>query len=199
MIKNIVFDLGNVLLNFKPKEYLEKKGYPEQLKETILADIFYGKEWLALDNGDITSPEAIEIIAERSSLNKDEIVRIFNLRTDLLHPLDNNVKLLEELKAEGFKLYYLSNFSDLFPEIKSRYDFFRLFDGGIISADVRVSKPDERIYRLLIDRYALVAEESLFIDDIEANTKVAAMVGMKILTTSGSENITPIVRKILTS
>ena len=198
MIKIIVFDLGNVLINFKPKEYLENKGYSEKLKEKILADIFYGPEWLALDNGDITLTQAIESIDKRSSLNKNDIEKIFDLRVDLLFPLENNAKILPKLKQEGYKLYYLSNFtSDIFPVIQSSNLFFRLFDGGIISAHVRVSKPDEKIYRLLIDKYSLIAGESLFIDDLEPNVKTAERIGMKGLHTNGSEDIEPQLRKIL--
>ena len=198
MIKNIVFDLGNVLISFKPKEYLEKIGYPEDLKEKILADIFYSPEWLALDNGDITIAQAIEIIAARSSLNKNEITKIFDILTDLLFPLEHNVKLLSKLKQEGYKLYYLSNFtSEIFPKIQNRDSFFTLFDGGIISAHVKVSKPDEAIYRLLIDKYSLIANESLFIDDLEANTKAAEKVGMKSLHTCAAEDIEPMLREML--
>jgi putative hydrolase of the HAD superfamily len=198
MIKNIVFDIGNVLISFKPKEYLEKKGYPEELKEKILADIFYSPEWLALDNGDITIAQAIETIAMRSSLGKNEIAQIFDLLTDILFPLEQNVKLLSKLKQEGYKLYYLSNFTtEVFPKVQNRDSFFCLFDGGIISAHVKVSKPEEAIYRLLIDKYSLIADESLFIDDLEINVKAAEKVGMKGLYTCAAENIEPMLREIL--
>ena len=198
MIKNIIFDLGNVLISFKTKEYLEKKGYPEELKNKILADIFYSCEWLELDNGDITPAQATEKIAKRSSLKESEIAEIFDLRTDIMFPLEQNVKLMPMLKQEGYKLYYLSNFmSDVFPEIQNSYPFFSLFDGGIISAHVKVSKPDEAIYRLLIEKYSLIAGESLFIDDLETNTKAAEKIGMKSLHTCGSEDIGTALREIL--
>jgi FMN phosphatase YigB (HAD superfamily) len=57
MIKNIIFDLGNVLISFKPAEYFEKNKYPENIKNTILSDIFGSNEWLMLDNGEITTPK----------------------------------------------------------------------------------------------------------------------------------------------
>lgn len=198
MIRNIVFDLGNVLLSFRPKEYLEKKGYPAGQTEKILADIFLSPEWQALDNGDITHREAVERIAQRSSLSKTEIAGIFDLRIDLLFPMEKNVMLLPELKQKGYRLYYLSNFTaDIFPEIRSLNPFFNLFDGGIISADVRVSKPDETIYRLLIGKYSLAAGESLFIDDLEINVRAAEKTGMKGLHTNGADNIGAMLREIL--
>ena len=65
MIKNIIFDLGNVLISFKPSEYFDKNNYPQTIKAKILADIFGSKEWLMLDNGDITTTEAIDEIEKK--------------------------------------------------------------------------------------------------------------------------------------
>jgi putative hydrolase of the HAD superfamily len=190
MIRNVIFDLGNVLLSFRPSEYLDTKEYPEEMKATILNDIFHASEWLQLDNGDITLPEAIDTIAERSSLTNEEIAHIFNLRTDIMVPLDQNVNLLPELKNRGYRLYFLSNFPiDIFHEIKSGYFFFNYFDGGVISAEVRFSKPNSRIYEILIEKYSLIADECLFIDDLEINVRSAELIGMKGLVTHGSREI----------
>jgi putative hydrolase of the HAD superfamily len=190
MVKNIIFDLGNVLISFRPSEYFDKKKYPEAIKTTILSDIFSSKEWSMLDKGEITTPEAIEAIAKKSSLNKKEIAHIFNLRTDIIFPLDSNVKLLPELKKRGFKLYYLSNFPiDIFDEVKDGYYFFKYFDGGLISAAVKSSKPENLIYKIFIESYSLKPEECLFIDDIEINVRTAEVIGMKGLFTNGSSEI----------
>lgn len=200
MIKNIVFDLGNVLISFKPSEYFDKKKYPVNIKATILADIFGSKEWLMLDKGEISTKEAINRISKRSSLKREEIVHIFNLRTDLMFPLDSNIKLLPGLKNRGFKLYYLSNFPlDIFGEVSSGYYFFKYFDGGLISADAKSSKPETRIYEILLERYSLLAEECLFIDDIEANVISARTFGMTGLFTNGSLEIAKEVEKVLKS
>jgi len=190
MIKNIVFDLGNVLLSFKPSEYFDKHKYPAAIKATILEDIFRSKEWLMLDNGEISTQDAINAISKRSSLKKEEIDHIFNLRTDLLFPLDSNIKVLPGLKKRGFKLYYLSNFPlDIFDEVRSGYYFFRYFEGGLISAEAKSSKPDTRIYELLLEKYSLIPGECLFIDDLEANVNSARAFGMKGLLTNGSLEI----------
>jgi len=190
MIKNIVFDLGNVLISFKPSEYFDKNNYPENIKARILTDIFASREWLMLDNGEITTPEVIDSIASRSSLRREEIAHIFNLRTELMYPIDPNVRVLPELKKQGFRLYFLSNFPmDIFEEVKAGYYFFKYFDGGIISAEAKLSKPDRRIYEVLLEKYSLVPGESLFIDDMEINVKAAESVGMKGLVTFGSLEI----------
>ncbi|HUX96030.1 MAG TPA: HAD family phosphatase [Bacteroidales bacterium] len=198
MIRNIIFDLGNVLISFRPAEYLDTQDYSTKDKTRILNDIFYSREWLQLDNGDITLPEAIDSIAGNSSLSREEIAHIFNLRTDLMIPLHQNADLLPELKKQGFRLYFLSNFPvDMFHEIKSGYYFFNYFDGGVISAEVRFSKPDIRIYKVLLEKYSLIPEETLFIDDLEINVRAAVETGMKGLVTHGSLEISREVKNAL--
>lgn len=190
MIRNIIFDLGNVLISFIPSDYLKKKNYPEFIQHRILNDIFRSEEWKKLDNGDITVPEAIESISRKSALKREEIALVFNFRTDIMFPLDENVRTLPELKKQGFKLYYLSNFPlDSFEEVRNDYYFFRYFDGGIISSQVKLSKPDPRIYRQILITYGLDPEECLYIDDIQENVIAAESVGMQILFTNGSPRI----------
>ena len=190
MIKNLVFDLGNVLISFKPSEFFDKKDYPESVKTKILSDIFGSKEWLMLDNGDINTSQAIDLIASKSTLNKEEIAHIFNLRTELIFPLDQNVRLLPGLKKQGYRLYFLSNFPmDLFEEVKTGYYFFKYFDGGLISAEAKSSKPDPGIYKILLEKYNLVPNQCLFIDDLEVNVKAAEVAGMNGLITYGALGI----------
>ena len=108
------------------------------------------------------------------------------------------MSLLPELKKRGLRLYFLSNFpGDIFEEIRSGYYFFKYFDGGIISAEVNLSKPDIRIYRALIDKYSLIPEESLFIDDIEVNVMAAKETGMKGFITYGKIGMKNEIEKIL--
>lgn len=200
MLRNIIFDLGNVLISFVPSEFLKKKNYPQNIRNTILNDIFRSDEWKMLDNGDITTREAIDSITLKSTLKREEIALIFSLRTEVMFPLDNNVRLLPALKKRGFRLYYLSNFPlDSFEEIRNDYFFFRHFDGGIISSEVKLSKPDPRIYKLFLDKYSLLPEECLYIDDLEENVDSARLAGMKALTTFGSESISELLEKELGS
>ena len=200
MIKNIIFDLGNVLISFRPDEFFEKKKYPALLRATFIDDIFKSNEWALLDQGVINTREAIDAITLKSSLKKEEIEHVFNLRKKLMFPLDLNVKLLPKLKKQGFKLYFLSNFPiDIFEEIKTGYYFFKYFDGGVISSEVKFSKPDRRIYEILIENYSLIPEECLFIDDIELNVKAAEATGMKGLFTYGSLEISKELKAALNS
>lgn len=198
MIKSVIFDLGNVLISFRPSDYLIKQKYPEKIRNTILTDIFGGPEWKLLDNGNITTGEAIDMITGRSTLKREEIAFIFTKRTEIIYPLEKNVRLLPELKKQGLRLYFLSNFPiDIFDEVKNGYYFFKNFNGGIISAEVRYSKPDRKIYELLLKKYKLVAEECLYIDDISTNTKTAEDLGMKVLFTAGSDDFSPELARLL--
>jgi glucose-1-phosphatase len=182
MTRNIVFDLGNVLLNWKPGEFLLQAGYDEETTGLILRTVFRSHTWLSLDNGDITKEEAIDIMASKSSLKRGQIESLFNLCAQIIFPLHNNIKLLPELKKQGFKLYYLSNYPlEFFIETKNKYDFFAYFDGGIISAEVNKSKPDPDIYRIFLKRFSLDPFECLYIDDIDSNIKSAELFGMKVI------------------
>jgi len=190
MIRNIVFDLGNVLLSWNPGEFLLKSGYNEARTKLILENVFKSQAWYSLDNGDITKEEAIDIIASKSSLKRDQITSLLNLCPEIIYPLQKNIKLLPDLKKQGFKLYYLSNYPLwFFQETKCRYDFFDFFDGGIISAEVRLSKPDPKIFRTFLDRYGLVPDECLYIDDIYFNVKSAEAIGMKVIHLSETDSL----------
>jgi glucose-1-phosphatase len=198
MIKNVIFDLGNVLISFVPSEYLKKKNYPLNIRNTIINDIFRSEEWKKLDNGDITVPEAVDSISRKSALKREEIALVFNFRRDIMFPLDDNVRLLPELKKQGFRLYYISNFPlDTFEEVKNDYYFFRYFDGGIISAEVKLSKPDIRIFNYMLNNYSLKPEECIYVDDIEENVNASESVGMIGLLTYGSPKISSLVEEKL--
>ena len=200
MIKNIVFDLGNVLISFKPSEFLDKNGYSSEEKSVILNDIFRSQEWIRIDKGEITTDEAIKLITERSSLKKDEIVSFFDLRREILYPIEQNIKILPELKKQGYRLYFLSNFpDDLFDEVYSGNPFFKDFSGGIISARVKAAKPERKIFDILLEKYELLPEECLFIDDIEINVATANEVGMKGVWLYDSVDLRKLIEKELNS
>jgi FMN phosphatase YigB (HAD superfamily) len=198
MVRNVVFDLGNVLISFRPAEYLSGNGYSQKKREKILSDIFASREWVLLDEGKISIQEATDSIALKSSLKRDEISQIFADRIKIFYSIDRNIKILPELKKQGFKLYYLSNFhADLFDYVKNNYVFFSYFDGGIISADFKCSKPDPEFYRILLDKYGLIANECFYIDDLEKNVLAAKSIGMIGFTTNCSEDFSQEVKKIL--
>lgn len=182
MIKNIVFDLGNVLLSFKPVEYLKERFNDSKLVDEFYNLVFKSPEWLMLDRGIITEEDAIKKFCCQAQ-DKEKIIR--ELMTNwykLLIPIDDTIRIFKELKYEGYNLYILSNFHlRAFEIVYDLYDFFALADGITISSKVNYLKPEVEIYEKLINCYNLKPEESLFIDDIAENIKGATLCGMDVI------------------
>lgn len=181
MFKNIIFDIGNVLLDFNPKEYLKLKLKEDKIIE-VYEEIFKSEEWLMLDRGTILEEEAIDIIANRSNENAELIKLSFENWYDILRPIDKNISVLRKLKESGYKVYYLSNFHlKAFENVTSKYNFFNIFDGGVVSYEEKLIKPEIEIYNKIIEKYNLNANESIFIDDMEENIEKAKEVGFKTI------------------
>lgn len=189
MYKNIIFDLGNVLLDFNPREYLKSKISDDKLEEVFKA-IFSSEEWVMLDRGTITEKEAINNIINRNSTYINEINLAFDNWYDLLKPIEETVEILMSLKENGYKIYYLSNFHELaFGEVTKKNKFFELFDGGVVSYAEKLIKPEEDIYKLILERYKLNPNESIFVDDMEANVEGANKVGIKTILFKGPKEL----------
>lgn len=179
MIKNVVFDLGNVLLNFEPKEYVKSK-VAEEKNEEIYESIFKSEEWPMLDRGTITEGKAKENIINRKVENKEFINSVFENWYDILTPIESSVEVLKQLKESGYKVFYLSNFHlAAFEYVTKKHDFFGLFDGGVVSYREKLLKPEKEIYDKILSEYNLEPNETVFIDDMEVNVKAAINNGMK--------------------
>jgi len=174
---NVIFDIGNVLLNFKPLEYLKTKIVDHDKALEVYEQIFKSDEWVELDRGTLSEEDAINILSARYPENEHFIRMAFDNWYDLLTPMEDTVKILKDLKAANYKVYFLSNFQQLAYEVVSnRYDFFSLFDGGIVSYKEKVVKPEESIYRKL-EVYGIKPEESVFTDDTPSNVEAAVKLG----------------------
>lgn len=177
MIKNIVFDLGMVLIKFNPKEFLEINNYEK--KDEIMEYIFGHEDWLKLDRGTLTEKELAKKLDENGNLTYDEVMDIMKIRKDIMIPFDFNKEIPKELKEKGYNLYILSNFPKIpFEEVKERDEFFGYFDGAVVSAYVKHLKPEKAIYKKLLTNYSLNPEETLFIDDKLENIRSAEELGI---------------------
>ena len=165
MIKNIIFDIGNVLLSFSPIPYLNQ--YYNPIFSNRLSDIiFKSDEWIELDKGTILIKDAIASLSKKHPYYVVEINYILTHWTDMLTPINENVELLSTLKEKGYNLYLLSNFHiEAFDTVTKQNDFFSYFDGGVVSGHIQMLKPDPSIYKTLINKYNLKNEECLFVDD----------------------------------
>jgi len=178
VISNVIFDIGNVLLSFKPLEYLKAKIADQDKALEVYEQIFHSDEWVALDRGTLSEEEAINILSARYPENERYIKMAFDNWYDLLTPIEDTVKLLRDIKAAKYKTYFLSNFQELAYEVVSnRYNFFNLFDGGIVSYKEKLIKPEESIYKRLLEKYGIKPEESVFTDDTQVNVEAAVRLG----------------------
>ena len=181
MIKNIIFDIGNVLLDFNPKEYLKSKVAEEKLEE-IYKCIFQSAEWPMLDRGTISEEQAKTNIINRNIENQELINLVFENWYDILIPIESSVEVLKKLKQNGYKVYYLSNFHlAAFEYVTKKHDFFGIFDGGVVSYKEKLLKPEKEIYEKIVDKYDLEPSQTVFIDDMKENVKAAIRSGLKVI------------------
>lgn len=182
MIKNIVFDFGGVLLDWNPR-YLYK-GYfrDDDEMEHFLSDIC-NSEWNVQQDAGRPFAEAVRLLqAEHPEYS--EAIRMYDEQWDkmLKCELPDSIDLLKELKSKGYGIYGLTNWSsEKIGVAFSRYDFFSLFDGIVVSGEEKVAKPDPKIFRILLDRYGLKAGECVFIDDNQPNVDAAESLGFNAI------------------
>ena len=189
-MNNIIFDLGNVLLNFKPLVYLHTKISNKEKVQQIYEEIFTSEEWLMLDRGVITEEEAVNEICNRSTENSELIRLVMHNWYQLLTPIVDTVEVLKELKHKGYRLYVLSNFHLLaYEDVIKRYDYFEFFDGGIISYKEKLMKPEKVIFDKLIKKYRINPQESIFIDDTKENIESARKLGFKAIFFTNSKDL----------
>ena len=179
MIKNIIFDLGNVLIRFKPEEFINK-NIKEEYREKFFNVIFKGQEWADLDRGVLEYNDAIKIFSEKIPECSLEIKKFFdNYILDALEPIEKNIEIMKSLK-EKYKLYILSNFHyPAFDYIFKNWEFFKYFDGKIVSGHCKLLKPEKEIYKLLCSTYSLKPDECVFIDDTKVNIESAEKFGIR--------------------
>ena len=175
MIKNIIFDFGNVITKFDVYRLLDIcSGYHTQhLKEIILHDID------GFDRGLYTNDEYCNKCLELAS--KDEIQAIhdyFNSWYKVLENIDEIQEYIYKLKELGYSLYLLSNAPDIFEDNLEHYPILKLFDGLLFSGTIKMIKPNHDIYEYFIEKFQLNKEECIFIDDKKENVDAAIKVGI---------------------
>lgn len=127
MIKNIIFDLGNVLLDFDPESYLKDLGYQEKLKSKLKKSVFETEEWLLLDKGLIKEREAVKIWKRKNPNLKNEIENTIIGWEEILKLKQDSLEIVKDLVVQDYNLYILSNFPEkAFTYINSKYDFLNI-------------------------------------------------------------------------
>lgn len=180
MIKNLIFDFGNVLTRFDWGQYAVDLSNEEKLRTVIPEMVFADKCWKDYDAGIINETQVIELA--KSKLDS----RYHSLISEMIRSFPNEFKqynemvpLLEKIKSKGYSTYLLSNFPEgKFEEVAKKCPVLELIDHSVISAYVHMIKPDSRIFQYMIDKYDLCVSECLFIDDVKSNVDAALKLGM---------------------
>ena len=187
-IENLIFDVGNVLLEYRWYQMLLDFGLTEEEAQTARPHIFDNKLWNEFDLGNLTTQEIIDRYCVELP-QYEELLRWFFGHLELMHVARPDIwKRVHDLKEKGYRIYLLSNYSEDFFNIHTKdADFMNDIDGRLVSYEVHLMKPDPAIYKCLLDKYELKAEESVFFDDRLENTQAAEALGIKSYTITSKE------------
>ncbi len=179
MPSTVVFDLGNVLVRWNPRLL-----YEQLIADADELDRFFDTvithDWIRAQDAGRSFDDGIALLAAQFPHYESEI-RAFRERWEEMVPgaVDGTVEILAELKERETPLYALTNWShQTFPIARPRFPFFDWFDGIVVSGEIGMVKPDARIYRHLLGRFGLTAENCVFIDDSATNVAGAEAVGI---------------------
>ena len=179
MIKNIVFDMGNVIIRFDRDAFIDRFGVSEEDRRILLREIFLSPEWVMMDRGTLTDEQAADILCPRVPEHLRDIARkLIGFWDRPILEVEGIEPLIEELKGKGYGIYLLSNASCRQPDYWQRVPAARFFDGTLISYSVKLVKPMPEIYEKFFETFSLNREECFFIDDSPANIEASLYVGM---------------------
>ena len=179
MIKNVVFDIGLVLLGFDVKKYLLSL-FDEETAMRVAKAVFLSGYWHEIDRAVLSEDELLDLFFSADPGVKEEIRTAYDRIGECVERRSWPIQVIDGLREQGYKVYYLSNMSEhVISKGQHAFDFVSHMDGGIFSCHVKAIKPDPEIYRRLFDKYGLVPEECIFIDDQPANIAMARKLGMK--------------------
>ncbi|MBE6886763.1 MAG: HAD family phosphatase [Ruminococcaceae bacterium] len=178
MIKNVVLDIGNVMVTYYPDYYLsqwfDRKGELEYFNHIC----FKGPEWKAGDLGKMSRSESIQAICDKYPADAEMIHTVMDHCDEMLRPSLKNTALLRKLREGGINVYYLSNTNpSAFEHMSTNLEFYQYMIDGIASFREGLLKPDRRIFELFLERFGKNAEECVFVDDTPQNVEAAREVG----------------------
>ena len=187
-IKNLVFDMGNVLIKFEPQRYLEAFVSDKSHRELLMQEVFRGLEWISADCG-MPLEQAVKLCLEHVPEELHEYVRMLFMDWHKeMQIIEGMEELIRAAKAKGYGIYLLSNTSESYYSYRERLPAIELFDGEFASCDWHLMKPSESIYRAFYHQFRLVPAQCLFIDDSAANILGANKTGMDGIVFHGKVN-----------
>lgn len=190
MYQAIIFDIGGVLVDWNPRDYLMERFGRKSVEETVYNITFGSNEWLQLDGGQLyrTEAEAIMMNKAKKAGCEFEVKEVLDNWMRILRPRHRMLDLARQLKANGYAIYYLSNIAADTLAYVQNLGILDDFDGGLASCDVHCCKPQPEIYRAFLEKYNLDAANCIFIDDTDANVRGAFDVGITSIVLRRSVN-----------
>lgn len=190
MLKQIVFDIGNVLTDFQWEWVLKDCGFSAKARQVLADGIFRNPLWEEYDRGVMGDQAVTAALRKNCAGYEKEFDRVFERFTDLVKERPYSAELVRRLKNRGYGVYILSNYGDtMYRSNAVRFEFLKEVDGAVFSYREKIIKPDPAIYRLLMERFSLKAEETLFLDDRPVNVEGARRTGMKAAVVDSYETI----------
>ena len=180
MIRNILFDMGQVMMKFDEDFFIARLGItdPED-KKVLKEEVFNSVEWVRMDRGTLTDVEAYDIIKERLPERLRPAAEKLLLHWfEPVVSIEGMAEFVKELKDKGYGIYLLSNASHRQKEYWRNVAGNELFDGSVVSCDYHIQKPQPEIYSIILEKYGLKADECAFIDDFKLNCEGAYCCGM---------------------
>lgn len=182
-IRNIIFDMGNVLIRFEPGRYAAEALEDPEEQRLLLEELFRGPEWVAMDRGALDEKGAIEAVCRRLPAEpervREAVPKLLATWHQSLPHVEGIEALVRDVKKAGYGAYILSNVSRRYHEFAGGLPAIEVFDGQFISADYGLLKPDPAIFVKFCEVFGLEPETCLFIDDAPANVEAATRTGME--------------------
>jgi putative hydrolase of the HAD superfamily len=178
-MRNVIFDLGGVVLEWNPDAILEGYYTDPQERATMKTALFKHPDWLQMDRGTLTESEALARLQQRTGRPVAELSGLFDAVRGSLRPKADTLALLKSLARRDVPLYCLSNMpASTFAYLREQHAFWNVFKGIVISGEIKMAKPEREIFEYLLRRYALTAAETVFVDDHAPNIQAAQTLGL---------------------
>jgi len=178
-IANIIFDLGGVVVEWNPQGIVDGFTNDPKLAGTLLESIFDHPDWAEKDRVSYSVAELVQRFAQRTGLSEDQIEKLMLAVRDSLILMPETLPLMDELRAQGYPLFCLSNMPvEHYQHLTKIYDFWDKFAGIVISGQAKMVKPEPEIYQYLLNTYQLEPSTCIFIDDSPPNIEAAQSLGI---------------------
>ena len=203
MIKNIIFDIGGVLVSFEPDRVFREMRLPEEEVQILYQHTAKSPYWKELDRGVLPKEEVFQTMVNTmpQAYRKDAMEFFTKRIPEAVTSFDYSADWLKGLKERGYNIYLLTNYPEWLFEThwKKGFTFVPYVDGKVVSGKVKLIKPDHAIYETIIKKYSLNPAESVFIDDVKENVQAAKETGLNAIQFTNINDVKNQLEKLLAS